>query len=617
MKRRVLVTGAAGRVARILMDATRDQFEFVCLDRRAAAAVPGLIEADLTDLATLERAAAGCDAMVHLGAHPNHHPDYPGVIVPSNLVGTRNAFEAAARAGVRRVVFASTVQVEFGWPEGTKVSVDMPAKPRNYYSGGKLFGEHLGYLYARDRGLSVICLRLGGVILPEREVEMIENGEIPEEIAVFAGDLAAILRRAIEVEGVPYAVLPAYSRNAAAIKDLEPLKRVLGYEPVEDARHRPAVVDPPDRPPRKLLRSFKESLRWGRLEEVRRLLAEDPRLAAEGGAHLDLLVAAAGGDVPGLTALLDADPARARAANEDGVTPLHVAGTPETARLLLDRGADPAARGGAMRQTPLAWCLDRPAVARVLADRLGTMTLHLAAALGDEPAVARLLDADASGVDAPAPPDSPFNPGIRPLHLAAHRGHAGVIRLLLARGADPDAVNHFGATALHTAAWRGKVEIIRVLVEGGARPDATDAEWSATPRDWAEESKQSAAAALLKEMEASPAARAAAAKSLPTGAPVVFRGTAGPAAAFDALVETDILGLWRALEAARKGRASLFTYEWAADPYGGWPPGTTADPETTPLRPGSVWAAVQVLNTTIVAAYGKRLTLPVAVTRTG
>src|SRR5690349_9078593 len=103
MKRRVLVTGAAGRVAGIVMNATRDDFEFVCIDKRPAAHVPGLIVADLTDLAALERAAAGCDAMLHLGAHPNHHPDYPGVIVPSNIVGLHHAFEAAARAGLRRV----------------------------------------------------------------------------------------------------------------------------------------------------------------------------------------------------------------------------------------------------------------------------------------------------------------------------------------------------------------------------------------------------------------------------------------------------------------------------------------------------------------------------------
>src|SRR5262245_55266238 len=123
MKRRVLVTGAAGRVAKIFMDATRDAYDFVCLDRRPSDKVPGLIVADLTDAAALERAAAGCDAMVHLGAHPDMHPDFPGVIVPSNVVGLRNAFEAAVRAKVPKVVFASTVQTEFGWPEGTKVSV--------------------------------------------------------------------------------------------------------------------------------------------------------------------------------------------------------------------------------------------------------------------------------------------------------------------------------------------------------------------------------------------------------------------------------------------------------------------------------------------------------------
>ena len=73
----------------------------------------------------------------------------------------------------------------------------------------------------------------------------------------------------------------------------------------------------------------------------------------------------------------------------------------------------------------------------------------------------------------------PLNPNLKDrttqdtaLHIAAHRGRAEFVRLLLEAGADKDAKNAYGATALHLAAQRSHLEVVRLLLEAGADTDA-------------------------------------------------------------------------------------------------------------------------------------------------
>ncbi|MEK7768064.1 MAG: NAD(P)-dependent oxidoreductase [bacterium] len=234
MKRRILLTGSAGGVGTMFRDWAGDRYDFVCFDRNPTPGAPDAVVGDLTDLPALERAAAGCDTLVHLGAYPNP-ADFLSVIVPNNIVGAYHAYEAAARAKLRRVVFASSLQVEEGYPRGTFVSVDMPARPVNPYAVSKAFGENLGQVYSRRHGLSVICLRFGHVVVPSKEAFLLARAAIPSVVSLTARDGCEIISRAIDVEGVDYAVVDAFSRNAAQIRDLKPLRDILGYEPQDDA----------------------------------------------------------------------------------------------------------------------------------------------------------------------------------------------------------------------------------------------------------------------------------------------------------------------------------------------------------------------------------------------
>jgi dihydroflavonol-4-reductase len=93
---KVYVSGATGFVGGHVAQVLREQGANVRDDR-----------VDLLDPPALERAAEGCDAVVHVAALYSYDAD-PGEIERVNVAGTRNVLDAAARQGVRRVLFTST-----------------------------------------------------------------------------------------------------------------------------------------------------------------------------------------------------------------------------------------------------------------------------------------------------------------------------------------------------------------------------------------------------------------------------------------------------------------------------------------------------------------------------
>lgn len=231
--KKVLITGAAGGVGTSFREFAAGRYQFKCFDRKATPGVEDCVAADLTDFEALKKAAEGCDAMLHLGAHPSD-ADFKTVLLPSNIIGTYHAYEAARLAGIKRFVFASSVQVYHGsWGEYFKPG--QIAKPDNLYGATKTYGEDMGYMYSARKYLSVICLRLGWVAIPSKTQRMIGRTGKPPKIALTARDCNEIIARALDVENVTYAVIPAFSLNAAEFCDLSPITDILGYTPQDDA----------------------------------------------------------------------------------------------------------------------------------------------------------------------------------------------------------------------------------------------------------------------------------------------------------------------------------------------------------------------------------------------
>lgn len=138
------------------------------------------ITGDIADLAAVDSAfrESGATHVIHLGALqvPFCKGDPPlGARV--NVVGTVNIFEAAKRAGLRRVVYASSVAV-YGlseeYPEGA-LAHDASLKPRTHYGVYKQANEGTARIYWLDDGITSIGLRPHVVYGPGRDQGLTSN----------------------------------------------------------------------------------------------------------------------------------------------------------------------------------------------------------------------------------------------------------------------------------------------------------------------------------------------------------------------------------------------------------------------------------------------------------
>lgn len=150
-----LVTGASGfvgwHVARLLLERGHAVRALV----RPGSAVPDLavdlIQGDLRDAASLERAVAGCGLVFHIAADYRLWVKRPEEMYESNVDGTRNLIAAARSAGVERFVHTSTVGC-IGFPkdrlgdETTPVSLDEMSGP---YKRSKFLAEQVALEAAR------------------------------------------------------------------------------------------------------------------------------------------------------------------------------------------------------------------------------------------------------------------------------------------------------------------------------------------------------------------------------------------------------------------------------------------------------------------------------------
>src|SRR5947208_10453554 len=106
---RILITGAAGNIGRVLREGLRGRYPVLRLSDIAPLdpARPGeeVVRADLANAAEVDAMMQGVDAVVHLGGISVE--DTWDKILPNSVAGTWNIFDPARRHGVRRVVYAS------------------------------------------------------------------------------------------------------------------------------------------------------------------------------------------------------------------------------------------------------------------------------------------------------------------------------------------------------------------------------------------------------------------------------------------------------------------------------------------------------------------------------
>jgi uronate dehydrogenase len=228
---RILITGAAGKIGTALRAGLRGLYPLTRLSDIAplGRAEPGeeVCPVDIRDLAAVEKSMTGIDCVVHLAGVSEE--DSWDKVLPMNIEGCYNVFEAARRQGVRRVIFASSNHaVGFHRRERFLDNTVQP-RPDSRYGASKVFGEALGRLYADKHGLSVACLRIGTFRTPDRP------GEARQLLTwISHRDMVLLVRRCIDHPHYHFVVVYGVSNNLRSRWDNINAK-FLGYRPEDNA----------------------------------------------------------------------------------------------------------------------------------------------------------------------------------------------------------------------------------------------------------------------------------------------------------------------------------------------------------------------------------------------
>jgi uronate dehydrogenase len=228
----VLITGAAGRIGTWLRGGLPERgWALRSLDVVPVTDVrPGEehLVADITDLAAMMDAVHDAAAVVHMAAISGEST-WPA-ISHSNIEGTYNVLEAARRAGVPRVVLASSNHAT-GYtprpPSGLLTEADAPPRPDTYYGVAKVTMEALGSLYVDRYGLDVVCLRIGSASAEPTTTRQLSTWLSP-------ADAVSLVDAALTAPSPGFAVVWGVSANTRNWWDLT-AARALGYEPADDA----------------------------------------------------------------------------------------------------------------------------------------------------------------------------------------------------------------------------------------------------------------------------------------------------------------------------------------------------------------------------------------------
>ena len=258
--KKVLITGAYGLIGNAVyrkLIQTPDLYDVHALARRRqpSARLPGtetveiadakLQIANMADFAAVQKAVQGMDVVVHMAADPRGEAEWESV-QQNNIIGGYHMFEASRLAGVKRVIYASSGQVIWGYRDTEpyasldasrydglspadipRIRHDQPARPVNLYGSSKVWGEALAQVYAYAHGLSCIVLRIGGVVA----------GEPPQDptyrhMWCSRRDIVQLVERSINApDSLRFDIFFGLSGNAYNVADIQHARDVLGYAP--------------------------------------------------------------------------------------------------------------------------------------------------------------------------------------------------------------------------------------------------------------------------------------------------------------------------------------------------------------------------------------------------
>jgi len=245
----ILVTGMSGLIGKAVRSELEGSHTLRALNRSDVTGVD-CVRADISDFDAIRPAFDGIDQVVHMAAIAHGNPEWEQLL-PFNVIGTYNVFEAARQAGVKRIIYASSGATISGYErvepykslgearyedagEWENLTHENPLHPTGIYGCTKVWAEALARHYSDAHGMSMIGLRIGAVNDEDKPQQ-------PRQRSVFCskGDVARMVRTCVEAsDEIRCDIFFVVSNNQYSYRDMSHAKEVLGYEPQDSADDR-------------------------------------------------------------------------------------------------------------------------------------------------------------------------------------------------------------------------------------------------------------------------------------------------------------------------------------------------------------------------------------------
>lgn len=268
---RILITGGSGFIGSHVAELFQGRAEVVVLDdfrsghrRNLAGLDHRLIEGSIMDDAALAEAVQGVDLVFHLAAMISVPESVlnPAECERLNTQGTEQVLRASVRAGVRKVVLASSAAIYGNNPTVPKVETMTP-EPQSPYATTKLAGERLLEEFRVRDGLATASLRFFNVFGPRQDPRSAYAAAVPIFIAkalrhepilihgdggqtrdfVYVKDIVGALEFAATSPGMHGTYNVGYGQSISILRLAEEIIRLTGSRSrIEHASERPGDV---------------------------------------------------------------------------------------------------------------------------------------------------------------------------------------------------------------------------------------------------------------------------------------------------------------------------------------------------------------------------------------
>ena len=247
MTKKVLVTGMSGLIGQAVYKNLGSQYDLSALNRRK---IPNVSchRADISNLDAIQPAFEGKDSVVHLAAEVAANATWEKVL-HHNIIGTYTVFEASRRAGVKRIIYASSGATISKWEDTQpykslvqgieseiprsweKLTKHSPTRPSGLYGCSKVWGEVLARHFTDTSPLSILCVRIGAVNVDNRPSKK-------RDFSVWCsqGDIVHMIESCLKApENLKYDVFFAISNNILSYRDIKHAQEKINFQPLDSA----------------------------------------------------------------------------------------------------------------------------------------------------------------------------------------------------------------------------------------------------------------------------------------------------------------------------------------------------------------------------------------------